>query len=167
MIRQGGARNYSFSSPRSASSRHQGDVPRRSRYELPAGPVPGLPEPKERAAPGRLTTKRGAAFAMVPLPLLPRLPPSAVAITLFLVLLGRARTRAVQRADGWQSLGADDLALLGDRHRHSRRRAAQALAAAGLIEVRVIGHHRAEYRVTPAALCEAEPPRGGDASPLP
>ena len=60
----------------------------------------------------------------------------------------------------WQSLAADDLALLGDRHRHSRRRAAQALVAAGLIEVRVIGLHRAEYRVTPAALGEAE----GDAN---
>ena len=94
---------------------------------------------------------------MVPLPLVPRLPPSATAIALFLVLLGRARTRAVRRADGWQSLDADDLALLGNCHRHSRRRAAQALAAAGLIEVRVVGRHRAEYRVAPAALVVAEP----------
>ena len=97
---------------------------------------------------------------MVPLPLVPRLPPSAVAIALFLVLLARARTRAVRRADGWQCPDAADLALLGNRHRHSRRRAARALAAAGLIEVRVIGRHRAEYRVTPAALGEAE----GDAN---
>ena len=93
---------------------------------------------------------------MVPLPLVPRLPPSATAIALFLVLLGRARTRAVRRADGWQSLAADDLALLGDCHRHSRRHAAGALAAAGLVEVRVIGRHRAEYRVAQATLVEAE-----------
>ncbi len=95
----------------------------------------------------------------MPLPLVPRLPPSAVAVRLFLVLLARARTRAVRRADGWQSLAADDLALLGNCHRHSRRRAAQALAAVGLIEVRVVGRHRAEYRVAPAALVVAEPAR--------
>ncbi len=124
---------------------------------MPAGPVPGLPEPKERLAPRQRAAKRGATFAMVPLPLVPRLPPSATAIALFLVLLGRARMRAVRRADGWQSLDADDLALLGNCHRHSRRRAAQALAAAGLIEVRVVGRHRAEYRVAPAALVVAEP----------
>jgi len=58
--------------------------------------------------------KRGAAFAMVPLSLVPRLPPSAVAVRLLLVLLARARTRAVRRADGWQSLAADDLALVGN-----------------------------------------------------
>jgi hypothetical protein len=96
---------------------------------------------------------------MVPLPLVPRLPPSATAIALFLVLLARARTRAVRRADGWQSLAADDLALLGNCHRHSRRHAARALAAAGLVEVRVIGRHRAEYRVAPAALLVGEPAR--------
>ena len=94
---------------------------------------------------------------MVPLPLVPRLPPSATAIAMFLVLLARARTRAVRHADGWQSLAADALALLGNCHRPSRRHAARALAAAGLVEVRVIGQHRAEYRVTPAALGEAEP----------
>ena len=96
---------------------------------------------------------------MVPLPLVPRLPPSAVAIKLFLVLLARARTLAVRRADGWQSVDADDLALMGNRHRHTRRRAAQALAAAGLIEIRVIGRHRAEYRVAPAVLVMEEPAR--------
>ncbi len=156
---QGGAPNYSLSSARSASSEDKGDLPRRSRYALPAGAVPGLPEPRERAVPRQCAAKRGAAFAMVPLPLIPRLPPSAVAVRLLLVLLARARTQAVRRADGWQSLDADDLALLGNRHRHSRRRAAQALAAAGLIEIRVIGQHRAEYRVAPAALGEAEAAR--------
>jgi hypothetical protein len=98
------------------------------------------------------------------LSLVPRLPPSAVAVRLFLVLLARARTRAVRRADGWQSLAADDLALLGNCHRHSRRHAGRALAAAGLIEVRVIGRHRAEYRVTAVALDEAELDRRGDAN---